>query len=272
MIKAQGIHYKHKNFRILNGVDVSLDYGELLSIVGPNGAGKSSLLSILANEIKSNQQSYIFFKNKALSDWHIQDLSKHKAKFSQHNNHDIPLQVKDIVMMGRYPYFTGHPEKQDWDAMNKILLETDLFYLKDRDYYTLSGGEKQRVHFARLMVQLENNLSHKIAFLDEPLNHMDIKYQHLLMGVIKDFTRKSNGAIVVLHDLNLAAQFSDKILLMKNGEVLAYGKPQEVYTQQNISKAYNFSCSICENPIHPSPMIIFGESTCAREGAVNLKI
>lgn len=256
MIKAHQINYKHREFHILNGVDVSLEYGEFLAIVGPNGAGKSSLLSVLANEVKSNQK--IIFKNKNINDWEVQELSKHKAKFSQHNSNDIPLEVQDVVMMGRYPYFDAQPRQEDHDAMNSMMQETDVFHLKEREYNTLSGGEKQRVHLSRVLAQLQNEIAHKLVFLDEPLNNLDVKHQYKALETIKNFTKKANSAIVVLHDLNLAAQYADKILLMKSGRVAAYGSPEEVFTAENISEAYNFPCTICGHPITNNPMIIFG--------------
>lgn len=257
MIKAHQINYLHRNFKILDSVDVSLEYGEFLAIVGPNGAGKSSLLSILANEVKEGK-SNILFKEKPIADWEVKELSQHKSKFSQHNSNEIPLQVKDVVMMGRYPYFDAQPGKEDLEAMNNMMYETDIFHLKDRDYNTLSGGEKQRVHLSRVMAQLQNKIAHKLVFLDEPLNNLDIKHQYKALEIIKNFTKKANSAIVVLHDLNLAAQFADKILLMKSGKVAAYGSPEEVFTADIISKAYNFPCTICEHPITNNPMIIFG--------------
>ncbi|WP_299176567.1 heme ABC transporter ATP-binding protein [uncultured Chryseobacterium sp.] len=257
MIKAHHINYKHKEFHILDGVDVSLEYGDFLAIVGPNGAGKSSLLSVLANEVNPGKQT-ILFKNKPINDWKVKELSRHKAKFSQHNSNDIPLEVKDVVMMGRYPYFEAQPGREDLEAMNKMMYETDVFHLKDREYNTLSGGEKQRVHLSRVMAQLQNDIAHKLVFLDEPLNNLDIKHQYKALEIIKNFTRKANSAIVVLHDLNLAAQFADKVLLMKSGKVSAYGTPKEVFTAENISKAYGFPCTICPHPINNNPMIIFG--------------
>ncbi|RZJ43238.1 MAG: heme ABC transporter ATP-binding protein [Chryseobacterium sp.] len=251
------MNYKHKEFFILDDVDVSLDYGEFLAIVGPNGAGKSSLLSVLANEIKQGEQE-ILFKEKQISAWEVRELSMHKAKFSQHNSNEIPLQVKDVVMMGRYPYFDSQPRKEDFEAMNKHLYETDVYHLRDRDYNTLSGGEKQRVHISRVMAQVENEIDKKLIFLDEPLNNLDVKHQYKALEIIKKFTDRSNSAIVVLHDLNLAAQFADKILLMKSGKISAYGTPEEVFTSENITKAYNFPCTICPHPVNSNPMIIFG--------------
>lgn len=256
MIRAHQITYKHKDFHILDAVDVHLEYGEFLAIVGPNGAGKSSLLSMLANEVKCSQP--IVFKDKNISDWPVQELSRHKAKFSQHNSSDIPLDVKDVVMMGRYPYFDAQPRQEDLEAMNRMMYETDVYHLKDREYNTLSGGEKQRVHLSRVMAQLQNRMAHKLLFLDEPLNNLDVKHQYKTLESIRKFTRKANSAVVVLHDLNLAAQYADKILLMKSGKTVAYGTPEEVLTAENISSAYNFPCTICEHPVTHNPMIIFG--------------
>ena len=105
MIKGHQINYKSQTVSIIKDVEVSVGFGEFLAIVGPNGAGKSSLLNILANEIKTDNKKNIHFKDKILADWNLEELSKHKAKFSQHNAQDIPLLVKDVVMMGRYPYF-----------------------------------------------------------------------------------------------------------------------------------------------------------------------
>lgn len=256
MIKAHQISYRHKEFHILDSVDVHLGYGEFLAIVGPNGAGKSSLLSVLANEVKSKHR--ILFKDKNISEWKVNELSKHKAKFSQHNSNDIPLEVKDVVMMGRYPYFETQPAQEDYEAMNSMMYETDVFHLKEREYNTLSGGEKQRVHLSRVMAQLQNEIAHKVLFLDEPLNNLDVKHQYKALEIIKKFTTKTNSAIVVLHDLNLAAQYADKVLLMKSGRVAACGTPAEVFTAENISEAYNFPCTICKHPITGKPMIIFG--------------
>ena len=257
MIKADHINYKHKDFHILNAVNVSVEYGEFLAIVGPNGAGKSSLLSILANEMKAEKDK-IIFKNKPIADWDLREISKHKSKFSQHNSAEIPLQVKDVVMMGRYPYFDAQPHKNDVEAVNELMLETEIIHLKERDYNSLSGGEKQRVHISRVMAQMKNEIAHKLVFLDEPLNNLDVKHQYRALEIIKKFTQKANSAIVVLHDLNLAAQFADKILLMKGGKVAKYGTPKEVFTEENISAAYHFPCTICKHPVNDNPMIVFG--------------
>lgn len=256
MIRGHQINYENQKINILKGVDIEVGYGRFLAIVGPNGAGKSSLMNILANEIKTTQK--IDFKGKQLCDWKVDNLALHKAKFSQHNAQDIPLLVKDVVMMGRYPYFNSQPHNVDFESADKAMKETDVLHFASRDYNSLSGGEKQRVHLARVLAQLDNELAHRLLFLDEPLNNLDVKHQYRTLGLIKNFTENGNTAIVVLHDLNLAARFADQVLLMQNGEVLANGSPSQVFTQENISKAYNFPCTICKHPVHQDTMILFG--------------
>lgn len=258
MIKGHQINYKSQTVSIIKDVEVSVGFGEFLAIVGPNGAGKSSLLNILANEIKTDNKKNIHFKDKILADWNLEELSKHKAKFSQHNAQDIPLLVKDVVMMGRYPYFHSQPHSDDHISAEKAMAETDVTRFQEREYNSLSGGEKQRVHLARVLAQLDNNIENTLLFLDEPLNNLDIKHQYKTLELIKRFTQNNNTAIVVLHDLNLAAQFADHILLMERGEVLSYGTPEKVFTAETISKAYNFPCTICKHPVNDNTMILFG--------------
>ena len=257
MLTAQNISYAHKKFTLLENIDVSVSYGELLVIVGPNGAGKSTLLSLLANEMDKHEDP-IFFKKKTFKNWDAKELAHAKAKFSQSNSPDIPLTVKDVVMMGRYPYFNSIPHKTDHDAALKAMQETDVAALAPRDYNSLSGGEKQRVHLARVLAQLDNEIENKLVFLDEPLNNLDVLHQHRILHTVKNFTERGNAAIMVLHDLNLAAQFADKVMLLKNGKIVAHDTPGKVFTREIISRVYNFPCTICPNPVNKNPLIIFG--------------
>lgn len=257
MLTAEKISYAHRKFSILEGIDVSVNDGELLVIVGPNGAGKSTLLSVLANEMDGGSNT-IFFKKKTFKQWDDKELAKSKAKFSQNNSHDIPLTVFNVVMMGRYPYFNSIPHKTDEEAVSKAMEETDVAHLTQRDYNSLSGGEKQRVHLARVLTQLDNDIQNTLVFLDEPLNNLDVLHQHRILTTIKKLTQKGHTAVMVLHDLNLAAQFADRIMLLKKGKIVSYDIPEKVFTKETISSVYNFPCTICANPVNNNPLIIFG--------------
>ena len=257
MLTAQNISYAHRKFTILENIDVTVNYGELLVIVGPNGAGKSTLLSLLANELDKHEEP-VFFKKKTFKQWDAKELAQAKAKFSQSNSPDIPLVVKEVVMMGRYPYFNSIPNTTDHDAALKAMQETDVAPLAARDYNSLSGGEKQRVHLARVLAQLDNDIENKLIFLDEPLNNLDVLHQHRILHTIKNLTKQGNAAIMVLHDLNLAAQFADRVMLLKKGRIVAHDIPDKVFTNDIISRVYNFPCTVCINPVNQNPLIIFG--------------
>ena len=141
MIRAEKISFAHRKFRILDQIDISVEAGELLVIIGPNGAGKSTLLKVLAKEDSSGTDE-VYFKEKKLSNWNDRELALIKAKFSQENNPDIGLLVKDIVIMGRYPYFHSVPHKIDLEIAERMMNDTDVFHLQNREYNSLSGGEK----------------------------------------------------------------------------------------------------------------------------------
>lgn len=257
MLHAKNLTYKKNNYLILDAIDIQCTSGELIGILGPNGAGKSSLLSILANEY-TTKENKVLFKQKIYKDWNPVELPKFKAKFSQSNNSDIPLLAKDVVLMGRYPYFDTNPRAEDNLAVEYAMQKTDTSALAHLEYNHLSGGEKQRVHLARIIAQLENDGQNKILFLDEPLNNLDVLHQHRILKYLKDFARKGNAVLVVLHDLNIASQFTDKILLLKKGKKVTFDIPEKVLTEQIISEVYNYPCTLTKNPITNHPLIIFG--------------
>ena len=260
MIIAKEINYRIKDTFLVRDANIALEKKQLIAIVGPNGAGKSTLLSLLSNEIPS-KENIISFKNKDLRDWNNKELPKHKAKFSQQFNQEIPLLVEDVVMMGRYPYFDHVPSKTDFEKVEIALENMGIHHLSQRNYQSLSGGEKQRTHLARVLAQLDNLLTEKLAFFDEPLNNLDIMHQHNIMKIIHQFVQNNNSAVVVLHDLNIASEYADYIILMKNGKIQHQGKTEDVFTNENISKVYNFPCTICKNPLNNQPLILFGSSS-----------
>lgn len=256
LLQADGLSYSPRNLSIINQVDLNIAKGQVLMIVGPNGAGKSTLLSLLAKENDPNS-GQIWLKQQQLENWKEKDLARTKAKFSQEHNPSIELTVKEIVLMGRYPYFKSHPLQSDLEIADRVMKALEVDTLKNHNYNYLSGGEKQRVHLARVFAQLENSVHHKIGFFDEPLNNLDVRHQYRVLEQIKNFAEKGNAAVVVLHDLNLAAEFADQVLLMRKGKVLVQGNPSEVFKEEWIFKAYDFPCTVMKNPMTKCPMILF---------------
>ncbi|MFI2744642.1 heme ABC transporter ATP-binding protein [Zhouia sp. PK063] len=257
MLNVQNISYKIGANRLLKDISFHAKPSQLIAIIGPNGAGKTTLLQAIANEISITGK--ILYKEKSINDWNAKTLAQHKAKFSQHHTQDIPLSVQEVVMMGRYPYFENTPHRIDLKVITKAMQITDVFSLKKHPYNQLSGGEKQRVHLARVMAQLDNDISQKMLLLDEPLNNLDVYHQHQMLYKIKAFTQQGNIGIMVIHDLNLAAQFADYVLLLKQGALIAAGTPEEVLQPKIICNVYEFPCQRISHPFSKSPMIIFGE-------------
>lgn len=257
MVRIYDLNFKVRNRFLLRHINLEIYPGEFVAIVGPNGAGKSTLLSSIADEIVYEAQEFSFM-DKDIKAYNRNEIPLHRAKFSQHQSHEINLKNDEIVLMGRYPYFSNEANKEDLEIVKKWMQKTETSHLIDRAYEQLSGGEKQRLHLARVFAQMENDIDNKLLLLDEPLNNLDVAHQFKTLHLIKDFTQKNNGALVVLHDLNMAAQFADRLILLNNGTIEMVDKPQEVLTQERISNVYQYPCSIHYHPVTQQPIILFG--------------
>ncbi len=258
MLEIKGLTYNIGHKKLLDNISTEVNQGEIVVIIGANGAGKTTLLKHISGEIESSEQ--VIFKNKTIEQWAYQEKAKHMAVFSQHNAEVIPLPVEEIVLMGRYPYFDNYPTEQDLKIVHKNIEKTDITTFKNQPYDTLSGGEKQRTHLARVFSQLDNNgVQQKLLLLDEPFNNLDVYHQYKIMNRVREFVKNNNTAIIVLHDLNVAGQFADSIILLKNGKLLGKGTPEEILTKTYIEQAYDFPCEIIENPVSKTPMVIFVE-------------
>ena len=258
MLSVKQLNYTVKGKKILQGIDFKAMPGSLIAVIGPNGAGKTTLLKSIANEILYDGD--IVFKNKSIKKWNIKQLAQHRAKLSQHFAQDIPLSVQEVILMGRYPYFSHVPSRADLYAAIQAMEATEMTPYKKMLYNPLSGGEKQRVHLSRIFAQLHNHHAHKLLLLDEPLNHLDIYHQYTILNQIKNFVvKRRNIGILVLHNLNLAARFAHILLLLKDGKLAAQGTPDEVLTSDTISEVYNFPCRCITHPQGEAPFIIFGQ-------------
>ncbi|WP_339699624.1 heme ABC transporter ATP-binding protein [uncultured Marixanthomonas sp.] len=241
MIQTQNITYKIGDKVILDDISVTFKPGNLNLIIGPNGAGKSTLVKVICNQIKAKNGS-VQYGNKNLTEMTVAQLAKMRAVLSQNIELAFPLQVSEVVMMGRYPHFSVKPTQKDETACEEAMRFFDVWDMANRDYMTLSGGEKQRVHFARVVAQIwyppENNTGRYLV-LDEPLTFLDVHYQFHFMHKLTELLKQKDIVIVgVVHDLNLAAKFADHIVLLDHGKLLAAGPKAEVLTKQHIKTAY----------------------------------
>ncbi len=240
MLKVNNITYKVDSKVLLDDVSVHFETGKLNIIIGPNGAGKSTLVKIICKQIKANQGS-VFYGEKDLETFSIGELARVRAVLSQNIELTFPLTVREIVMMGRYPHYSGKPTQKDELACEEAMRFFDVLDMANRNYVTLSGGEKQRVHFARIVSQIWYPLtnSHRYLILDEPLTFLDVRYQFDFMNKVLELLKSKDMLVIgVVHDLNLAAKFAGKIILLNQGRVLASGEVKEVLTKENVKKAY----------------------------------
>ena len=223
------------------------------AIVGYTNAGKSTLLRQLTGYLQPDSGECRLF-NKPLNEWSITELAKHRAVMRQNSHMAFPFSVQEVIQMGRHPHRTGNQDNET----AQIMALCDCQALANRDYRQLSGGEQQRVQLARLLVQLwEPTPSPKWLFLDEPTSALDIHHQQHLFRLLRQLVHERQfNVCCVLHDLNLAARYADRIVLMQKGKVIANGKPQDVLTQQALTMLYGADITVLKDPANHSPLIV----------------
>ncbi|MCW4465926.1 heme ABC transporter ATP-binding protein [Glutamicibacter sp. MNS18] len=228
--------------KILDRIDLQLFPGEVVVLVGPNGAGKSTLLSAMSGD-EGLDAGDILLAGKPLADWDVKQLSRVRAVQTQESRVSFAFTGEDVVRMGRAPWAGTAEEELDEMVVANALRSTESGSLAPRTVQTLSGGEKARVAFARVLAQ-----ETRIIMLDEPTAPMDIRYQEQLMTTVHHRTREGATAIVVLHDLSLAAAYADRIVLLQAGRIKAVGTPSEVLTAQNLQDVYRYPVSVVQHP------------------------
>jgi len=258
MLKTENISFSVGKKQILKNVSASFLPGEFNMILGPNGSGKSSFLKIFSGEI-NRFQGTVLYDNKKIKELRKEELAKKRAVMSQQADLGFPLLVEEVVMMGRYPHFTFNPNKKDVTICNEVIERMNLVEFKERKYLTLSGGEKQRVQFARVLAQVWEKPAdgYRYLFLDEPLNSLDISYQHEFLQAAVELIKDQTVLIAVMHDINLAAHYADNLFFLKEGEMIVHGRPKDILTENIIEKVFNVKTKVIENPVTGKPLVIY---------------
>ena len=249
MLTATNITFRVGSKVLISDISASFAPGGLHLLVGPNGAGKSTLVKVLARLLRP-QTGTVEYEGADVSHVGEAELAKRRAVLSQAIEIAFPLTVREVVMMGRYPHFSGRPGPTDEPIVDEVMEHFDVVEFKDRYYQTLSGGERQRVNFARVLAQLWRDDavdSCRYLFLDEPLTFLDIRHQIDFMKRIRSFTDGGHVVTVgVVHDLNLAARFADQILMLNGGRIVAHGTPAEVLTTKRIEEVFGVEPTMVE--------------------------
>lgn len=243
-IEINNLEFGYGDSLILKGIDFNVLEGEFLSIIGPNGSGKSTLLKTL-NRIYGISNGSITILGKDIADYNSRQMARQVALVPQETHLDYEFRVEDVVMMGRHPY-KGRFEKEDEEDYNIVyesMKLTNTLYLKDRLITEISGGERQRVFIAKALAQKPS-----IMLLDEPTSHLDINHQMDVLNLLKELNENKGMTIVlVIHDINLAARYSDEIVLLNSGIIQGKGSPDQVITTENMERAYNLNVAIEKN-------------------------
>lgn len=248
-------------------VDLSLTVrrGEFVGLVGPNGSGKSTLVKAVSRGLRP-VAGRIRLDGREIESMRQQELARQMAVVAQETAVEFDFTVEEVVLMGRLPHlsrFRGETEK-DRRAVQEAMAATNTLHLKDRLVTALSGGERQRVLVARALAQ-----EPQLLILDEPTAHLDIAHQVELLDLTRRLNREQGLTVIaVLHDLNLAAQYAGRLVMLKNGQVFAQGSPTEVVTEANVAAVYGSRVRVTRHPEEGTPhVILLSGQVGAREAA-----
>ena len=245
----KNISYKAGDVNILNDVSLSVKKGEIVSLVGPNGAGKSTLLNILTGDINPDSGE-VFYENFNLNELNILDRSFYRSVMSQSQQIVFDFSVKEIIEMGWLDKGNAQFSEHFDQAVLDISSVCQLDNLLERKFNRLSGGEQRRVHFARTLLQLwrpSDSMDPAYMLLDEPTANLDLYFEIKLMEIIKKKAVNNVGVFLILHDLNLAAKFSDKIALINKGKIVSYGTPRKDLEPNILEEIYNLKMDVDAN-------------------------
>ena len=249
-VVAKNLTWGVKRKTIVSDVSLTVAPGETLGLIGPNGSGKSSLLRLLAG-LKKPLSGRIEINGQDVAQVSRKELSRQVAFVQQSAATDTNVTVRDVVRLGRTPHRSalGGWSQADEAAVAHALESVDMIARRAQPWQTLSGGERQRVHIARALAQTP-----QVMFLDEPTNHLDIHHQIEILRMVRNLDLTS---VIALHDLNLAAMFCDRIVVLEAGTVRACGTPDAVLTQTILREVFRVTAHVSRSPNAGRPHIRF---------------
>ncbi|QDO99216.1 heme ABC transporter ATP-binding protein [Ferrovibrio terrae] len=246
LVEALGIERRGR--RLLDGVSLDLQQGELLAIVGPNGAGKTTLLSAMAGDLAPDAGS-VKLDGRMLAQWTPLALARRRAVMPQASRLGFSLAVRAVVTLGRAPYRDRADAAADAHAVDRALKAADILHLAQRAYDTLSGGEQQRVQLARVIAQLDLDTdgAAPILLLDEPTASLDLAHAYGVLQLAHRMSRHGVAIAAVLHDLSLAYRYSDRVLVLKDGRTEALGDPRSVLNVDLVRRVFSVESQVVDD-------------------------
>ncbi len=260
VIEVKNLRFSYGTADVLKGLSLNIEAGQFVSIVGPNGSGKSTFLKCL-NNINRYKSGQILIEGQELKKMKRVEIAKKIAYVPQGTKRSFPTTVFETVLMGRRPYVGWTSKKSDEEIAWEMLSELRLEDLAMRDFDELSGGQQQKVLIARALAQDTD-----IILLDEPTSDLDIWHQLDVMENVRRLVNKKHvTAIMVVHDLNLASKYSDRMVILKDGTVQVVGKPSEVLNAKNIADTYDVESHVYEHGGMVCVMPMKQICTCKKE-------
>lgn len=249
LIKLKDLHWQPES-DVLKNINCEFFEGKVSGIIGPNGAGKSSLLKSIQGALQTDSGE-VRFKDHLLASLSRQEIAKFIAVVPQSTSMLFDLSVFDVVRMALIPQkgLFEFDNAEDKQHIFECLEQTGCEEFVKRKYNSLSGGEQQRVLLARALAQRT-----EVILLDEPTSHLDVYYQHQILALLQGLGKT---VLMTIHDINLAAQYCESVLILKDGECLGQGNPEKVLTSENLTQAFDMPCAVSVNPHNRLPTICF---------------
>ena len=247
MIGLERVAFVAGKKAILRGVDLTVAAGELAVIVGPNGAGKSTLLALAAGDFAPTE-GRVTFDGRPLTAIDDAELARARAVLRQSTSLDFSFRVIDVVLMGRSPHFGSSSASRDLEVAERCLRELGLEAERDRDFTTLSGGEKARVHLARALAQIGLGEEGKALLLDEPTAALDPAHQHRALAAARAVANRGLAVLAVVHDVNLASRYADRVVVIARGEVVRAGSPRDVFDSALFRDVFGVEAHVGDAP------------------------
>ncbi len=253
MLQVRDLQVIRGHTSVLDGISLDVAPGQVLGVLGPNGAGKSTLLGALCAELTPHR-GRVLLHERPLADWPGPERARCLAVLPQVSSLGFAFRVDEVVAMGRLPHRTG--QARDREIVIEALQAADALHLAERSYLALSGGERQRVHLARVLAQLWPGEQGRTLLLDEPTSALDPLHQHTTLQAVRGFADRGGAVLVILHDLNLAARYCDRILLLQNGRPRALDTPQVVLQPDALKAVFGLDVLVQPHPERGHPLII----------------
>ncbi|RZK75241.1 MAG: heme ABC transporter ATP-binding protein [Pedobacter sp.] len=246
MLVAENLTYKAGQKILVQDISFHVNAGELLVILGANGAGKSTLFHMLSGD-KKPASGKVTLNGKAMSAYTLSQLALQRGVVNQQNIMNMAFTVVEIVLMGRYPHYNTSTAEKDQEVAEKVMDLTGVSALASRSYLSLSGGEQQRVQLARVLAQIWD-IDNALLLMDEPVSNLDIQYQQQTLAIARKLAERGFIVVAILHDINLAAQYADRIIMLKSGKKCYDGPSTEVLCAENINYVFDIHADTFTNP------------------------